>query len=358
MKFIHIADVHLGMKPDRNKPWGKERTQAIRDSFAKVIEQANVLDVDCLFISGDLFHHQPLFQDLKEVDALFSTIPQVQVVLIAGSHDWIRPNSALLSFTWSSNVTFLMSEQISSVFFDRLNLEVHGFSYHAEEITAPVLRDLQVPKDSRIHVLLAYGSDTTHLPLETSRLAHAGFSYMALGQLHKPELAADFSYAYPGSLEPLSQTETGRHGMIVGEIDPRTGQTSSLEFVPLAHTQYIPLVVHVTPATTNKELIERITDAIETRGVQNIYRFRICGLRNSDNHFDLTPLTNHFRIVEVVDESEPQYDFYQLFTEHPSDMIGFYIQAFPKEAPTPVEKKALCYGMEALLHTIDERSDS
>ena len=63
-----------------------------------------------------------------------------------------------------------------------------------------------------------------------------------------------------------------------------------------------------------------------------------------------------FRIVELIDESEPQYDFSALFAEHPSDMIGFFIQALQKDEMSPVEKKALYYGINALLHTTDERS--
>ena len=35
---------------------------------------------------------------------------------------------------------------------------------------------------------------------------------------------------------------------------------------------------------------------------------------------------------------------------------GFYIQAFQKDDPSPVEKKALYYGIDALLRTKDERS--
>ena len=51
--------------------------------------------------------------------------------------------------------------------------------------------------------------------------------------------------------------------MIVGEIQPASGQVISLDFVPVARAQYIPLVVHVTPATTNGELCDRITDAVK-----------------------------------------------------------------------------------------------
>ena len=53
---------------------------------------------------------------------------------------------------------------------------------------------------------------------------------------------------------------------------------------------------------------------------------------------------------------EPQYDFSALFAQHSSDMIGFFIQALQKENMSPVEKKALHYGVNALLHTTDERS--
>ena len=42
MKFIHIADVHWGMNPDSDRPWSRERAQAIRDSFAEVIRQAGL----------------------------------------------------------------------------------------------------------------------------------------------------------------------------------------------------------------------------------------------------------------------------------------------------------------------------
>ena len=56
MKFIHTADVHWGMEPDSDKPWSRERAQAIKDTFTQVITRARDLEVDFLFISGDLFH--------------------------------------------------------------------------------------------------------------------------------------------------------------------------------------------------------------------------------------------------------------------------------------------------------------
>ncbi|MDD3251645.1 MAG: metallophosphoesterase family protein [Lachnospiraceae bacterium] len=356
MKFIHIADVHWGMNPDNDKPWSRDRAQAIKDTFAEVIRQAKQRDVDCLFIAGDLFHRQPLLRDLKEVNYLFSTIPSVRIIIIAGNHDRIRANSALMSFQWCPNVTWIMDEDLTSVYFEELNLEVLGFSYHTAEITESRLNGLHAPDTLHIHVLLAHGGDAAHLPLDKQQLAGAGFSYVALGHIHKPELAPDYSYAYPGSLEPLDKTETGQHGMIVGEISPTTAQITALEFVPMAQAQYISLAVHITPATTNGELCASITEEIQKRGTDHIYRFRIRGMRDPDIEFDLEALEKRLQIAEIIDDSEPQYDFSRLFAEHPSDMIGFYIRALQKEDASQVEKKALYYGIDALLRTTDERS--
>ena len=79
-------------------------------------------------------------------------------------------------------------------------------------------------------------------------------------------------------------------------------------------------------------------------------------MRDPEIEFDLEQLASRFRIAEIIDASEPQYDFPALFAEHSSDMIGFFIQALHKDSMSPVEKKALYYGVNALLHTTDERS--
>lgn len=356
MKFIHTADIHWGMHPDNDKPWARDRAQAIKDTFAEIIRQAKTREADFLFISGDLFHRQPLLRDLKEVNYLFSTIPTTRVILIAGNHDRIRTNSAFMSFNWCPNVTFLMDEEPKTVVFPEINVDVTGFSYHTAEILEQRLDEIHPPANHRIHILLAHGGDEQHMPIDKNLLSVNGFTYSALGHIHKPELSPDKKWAYCGSPEPLDRTETGRHGMIVGEISPSTHQVTALEFVPMSQAQYVSLVVHVTPSTTNGELADRILEEIRRRGTQHIYRLRLKGMRDPDIEFDLESLGHRQQIIEVIDESEPQYDFSKLFEEHPSDMIGFYIRTLQREEMTAVEKKALFYGIDALLCTTEERS--
>lgn len=356
MKFIHTADIHWGMTPDSDMPWSRERAQAIKDTFTQIVTRARDMEVDCLFISGDLFHRQPLVKDLKELNYLFSTIPTVHVVIITGNHDRIRSSSALLSFTWCSNVSYFMEEEMTSVYFSEINTQIHGFSYHTTEVRENRIDHLEIPDDRRIHILMAHGGDASHLPFDRNALAASGFSYIALGHIHKPEILVDNKMAYPGSPEPLDKTETGAHGILVGEIDPVSKKVTSLNFVSLCKAQYVPLAVNITTGTTNSELEQKVAQEVERRGRSHIYRFRIRGRRDPDMEFDLENLISKFRIAEIIDESEPQYDFSALFAEHPSDMIGFYIRALEKPDMSPVEKKALYYGINALLRTTDERS--
>ena len=356
MKFIHTADIHWGMIPDSDRPWGKKREQAVRLTFQAIIEEAREERTDLLMISGDLFHRQPLARDLKEINYLFSTIPAPRVVIIAGNHDRIRKSSAILSFTWCPNVTFLMDETLTSVYFEDLNTEVYGFSYHTSEITENRVADFSIPDSRRIRLLMLHGGDAKHLPFDKHVLAASPFSYIALGHIHKPAVLLENRMAYAGSPEPLDMTETGPHGFFSGTIDDTTGQVVSLEFKPVCQAQYIPLVINVTPASTTTELSQIIADEIRKRGASNIYRFRIRGMRDPDTEFDLDFLSGQWNIIEILDESEPQYDFHALFAEHSGDMIGFYIQALMKDDMSTVEKKALHYGIHALLMTKDERS--
>ena len=57
------------------------------------------------------------------------------------------------------------------------------------------------------------------------------FDYAALGHIHKPQMVLKNYAAFSGSLEPLDQNETGRHGFLLGEITEKGAQ---IRFVPFA----------------------------------------------------------------------------------------------------------------------------
>ena len=55
MKFVHCADVHIGMEFALNRIKSKQRKVEILQSFLRIIEYCRDEAVDILLIAGDLF---------------------------------------------------------------------------------------------------------------------------------------------------------------------------------------------------------------------------------------------------------------------------------------------------------------
>ena len=108
MKFIHLADVHLGAAPEAGQCTGETRRREIWETFREVIADAGRQKADLLLIAGDLFHTQPTTEELREINYLFSQIPNTRVVLMAGNHDCLS-GSLLAEFPWNRNVAGLFS---------------------------------------------------------------------------------------------------------------------------------------------------------------------------------------------------------------------------------------------------------
>ena len=359
MKFVHTADIHLGCQPDRGFPWSKERSLDILSAFRELTQACRVEHPDLLLIAGDLFHRPPSPIELREVNALFSSIPDIHVVLIAGNHDHLRPGSSLEEFPWASNVAFLSGREPETVSFSDLKTVVHGFSYHAREIKEPLYDGLTAPEDGDFHILLAHGGDEAHIPVDKKKFAASGFSYTSLGHIHKPEFSETGRYGFPGSLSPLDLTETGAHGYLVGELKENGGAGDlSLRFVPLPSRSYIPCQVKVTEKTTNQSLFQTLEKFMKQYGPSNIYKVTLNGKRDPELVLDETYLCTAGRIISFRDNTVPSYDIEHLRQEHRADLIGGYIAAFLPDGseegiPDPVRRQAFYCGLDALLSNFD-----
>lgn len=347
MKFIHTADIHLGAEPDKGFPWSKERQEEIWDSFRRLIAQVKKEDADILLIAGDLFHRQPLKSELKEVNYLFSTIPNTQVVFMAGNHDYIKSNSYYRGFPWNSNVHFLDSDSIQCVFLKELEVYVYGMSYYSREITANYYDHAQPNGKQGVHILLAHGGDEKHIPMKFAQLSRAGFDYVALGHIHKPQIVEDNKIIYPGALEPLDRNDTGSHGYVVGRIE---GYKVRTEFVPFAKRSYISLEIKTGEDMSQSHVEALIGDNIGEMGRENLYKVTLVGSREADGEYNLDRIKRLGNIVEAEDYTEPAFDFQRLHEQYEGTIIGKYIEQFPAW-PEGVELKALHYGIQALLET-------
>lgn len=348
MRFIHLSDVHLGALPDRGCLWSEARGEEIWETFRRVIAVIRKDPVDFLFISGDLFHRQPLLRELREVNYLFSQIPDTTVYLMAGNHDYMKPDSFYRTFQWEENVVFFSGEKISCVKDRKYDVYVYGMSYEHQEIMEPIYDNLKPSETEGYHILLAHGGDTRHIPVNVRGLAAAGFDYIALGHIHKPQIIFHDKMAYAGALEPIDCNDVGPHGYIEGTME--NGAVTAY-FVPFASRSYHHVFLTVREDSTQYALEEMLRTDIMNYGGRNIYRVILKGFRNPDLILIPEKLKRQGNIIDVTDETQPMYDLDVLEKRYAGTLIGEYISHFRRKTCSSVEMKALYYGLQALLQT-------
>lgn len=348
MKLIHTGDLHLGMEPEKQRGWGIDRSRELWDTFVRLIDECNRVEADLLLIAGDLFHRQPLVRELNEANFQFSRLEKTRVVLIAGNHDFIGLRSNYANFAWNEHVTMLGEEDMQTIEFADLGVHVSGFSYHKRDITDAKLENA-ARVGNGISILLAHGGDVKDVPIDYKRLKLAGYDYVALGHIHKPEMRWDNMY-HCGSPEPLDKNETGEHGYVLVEITGGEKRSVKAEFVPFSTRQYIDLAIPVTPADTNGSISGTVTEKIAELGAQNMYRITLSGTR--DEHFmpDLGAIARLGLVTDVFDETLPEFDFDAIRAANHDNLIGMFIDrisGLPEQ--NEVTEKALYYGLSALL---------
>lgn len=346
MKFIHIADIHLGAKPDKDKPWGKERENHSWQAFTDVIARAKEEQVQLLLIAGDLFHRQPLLRELKEVNYQFSRIPQTQVVLIAGNHDYMNPNSYYRTFTWEENVHFLKQEQMDYVELEGLNTRVYGLSYWHRELPHALYQNIQVKEGDYCNILLAHGGDEKHIPFQIADFEHTVFDYVAFGHIHKPVQILPDKVVMAGALQPIDCNDAGEHGYFQGEIKDHI---CHVEFKPLHYCEYMPLNLKISREITEGALKDFIAGRIEKAPAYQIFKITLTGFYDADAPLNTRGLEEMERVVQVINRCQADYDFEKLKSEYGQQILGRYIKALEEMPQDEITRKALYYGVEALL---------
>ena len=346
IRFIHLADVHLGAVPDRGCLWSHEREEEIWETFRRVIAAIRKNPVDLLFIAGDLFHHQPLMSQLEEINELLGSIPDTRIFLMAGDQDYVREGSFYRQIQWKPNVFFFDKEARSCMEFSEEQVYVYGLSYEHPEIREPLYDDWKPQEKPGFHVLMAHGGDMGHIPVDYQKLTGAGFDYIAMGHLHNYQVILRDAALYAGAPEPLDWRDTGEHGYIEGEYEDGAVRT---RFVPFSARICQNLILTIDENTRQYDLEEMLRNEIMKRGGRNIYRVIIQGKKDPSSLFLPERLKHMGNITEVLDDSVPCYDLDGLLQKYRGTLIGDYIEFFQKDGRTAKEGKALYHGLQALL---------
>ncbi len=348
MKFIHIADVHLGVQPDKGKPWSRQREKEVADAFDRVLAIAEERQTDLLLIAGDLFHMPPGMSELAELDYKLARLKKTHTVIIAGNHDYIGPGSAWKTYRFTSNTVCLSADRLDSVYIEEINTCITGQSYDRQEITEGIYDQAHPVREGAINILLAHGGDLAHAPIDRKRLLEAGFDYIALGHIHKPEIIRQDKMAYAGSLEPIDITDVGDRGYIYGEINQEDRTIIHTQWNKINLRNYINLALKLKPGYTNAQVVDALASEMNRLGDNNIYRLILTGEKRRDMEFDLHGLTGRFCVSMVEDRTRGDIDVDAVLSHNRDNLIGQFIMQL-RGREDEVSEKALEYGLAALL---------
>lgn len=346
MKFMHISDVHLGVKPDAGKSWSDKRAQDIWNSFAEVIQTAAEQKIEFLFITGDLFHSQPLKKELKEVNYLFEKIPDTKVILMAGNHDYIQQKSYYRTFEWAANVYFFQKENVEIFDFPEENVAVYGLSYWHREIRERLYDDVVACNPKRVNVMLVHGGDESHIPFSAQRILRNGFDYVAAGHIHKGAQLVPEKAVMAGALEPIDCNDTGAHGYWIGELEKNSAQ---VHFFPVKKCEYRHEVVAVDTTMSELAIKEQVELLLAESPTYQYFRITLAGYADADVTYDISKIEQLNRVVDVTMRLVPDYNYEKMLVENADTLLGSYIRTMQNRPQDTVTKKALEYGVSALL---------
>ncbi len=241
-------------------------------------------------------------------------------------------------------------DQAASVYFEDLNVCVSGYSYGHATYTGRILERMRPGKPDAYNILLGHGGDMEHMPFSKEHVAKLGFQYVALGHMHKPAHILKNHMAFAGTLEPLSYTETGKHGYILGEVS--TSGETTITFVPFACRKYVNMAMDINSTYTNGDICNLVEGKMQELGADNIYRILLRGRAAQNMEINLSELTRRYCINEVIDKTECDYDMDELHVSNHDNLLGRLIDELTddkKGGDKAIRDKALHYCMEALL---------
>lgn len=355
IKFIHTADVHLGLKFNKvsfPRELAINRRFELWSSFEGLVGYCKEKGIDFLLIAGDLFEASYFtLGDIKRLRDLFKEARDINILIAAGNHDYLNDKSLYRKVEWSDNVHIFDTGAIGKKEFPELDTVIYGYSWDSLEIRENFLFEgFEVDNSFSNKILLIHGDlarSSNYLPLDLDLLNKLDLDYIALGHIHKPIIFSD-KMAYCGSLEPLDFGELGERGFIEGLIGD---SGTKVRFVPFSKRKFLHERLKLNENMNYRDIVGAIK-AVQGEKDRDLFRIELEGYISQDIEFKslLKSLEGDFYYVEFIDKTTPDYDLEALEREYKDSLIGEFIRAMKlKGLDEPVVKKALYFGLDALL---------
>jgi DNA repair protein SbcD/Mre11 len=196
-RFIHTADLHLDSPLRslalRDPDLAELVAGASRQALRAIIDLCLSERVDALLIAGDLYDgSQTSLKTLRFLVAELARLDQagIRSFIIRGNHDAASQITRELTLPPSAHV-FGTRAEVVQLDTGALRVAVHGLSFRDPKAPDSLLPHYQPPRSDCVNIGLmhtslngAVGHDP-YAPCALADLQNSGFSYWALGHIHK-----------------------------------------------------------------------------------------------------------------------------------------------------------------------------
>ncbi len=360
--FLHLGDLHLDSPfasfSDAQAGVRRARQyEALEDLLIAGVSRG----AQMVLIAGDCFDNPT--PRAEAIARFFYILEQlsIPVVIAPGNHDYYTEGGFWDSPSRPKNVTVFTQPKLSAVEFPTLGVRVYGYAFVGESADGKDIGRAQNLSKERINLLLAHADLTSPLsayaPLSAAQLEQSGYTYAALGHIHKPVSVKKYgatTVAYSGFFAGRGFDELGegqaRFVEIEGETvrecaiksDVDTFERRVLNCTGFAHTEELRRAVF---ALLEKECFSPGT----------ALRLVLEGEVGPECHIDtaqLLPLGAELALFEVQDHTTPLYDGAYL-EKDPTLQGAFYRALLPRLQSKDAEERelageALRLGLSAL----------
>ena len=299
MKFVHCADVHIGMEFALNRLRSRQRKAEILQSFLRIVEYCRDEEVDILLIAGDLFDSENVEEAaVQQIKDAFSTIPATDIYIAPGNHDPYTITSPYRQDGWSGNVT-IFGGTPRVIENKEKGYRIWGCGFESCYVTDRLLMGVRLPKDELINIGILHGQlvgksgKSEYNAITDEDIEKSGIDYLALGHVHKQtrvQKIGDTLYAYSGTIEGQGFDEDGIKGFYTGELSKLLLGRHELitEYVSTSRRRYYHVNVDVSGATDRAEVVDRICRAAQSVTEDDAFTVLLSENRVEDNLYKIT----------------------------------------------------------------------
>ena len=304
MKILHFSDLHLD-SPFASSTMPPKIAQGcrlrLRRTLVKILDLAVEYEVDAVTIGGDLFEGDRVSKDtIQFLLESFAQLAPIPILIAPGNHDYYNPVSPYARYEWPDNV-YIFSEYKPRPVTLMNDVLIWGVANTLPNCRDNPLTDFRAHPEGMKHVLLLHGSEMGHFdesrgeyaPFRIQDLERAGIQFALLGHYHAGRIIENNGpvAVYPGSPQPLSFGETGKHTAVL--LDWQDTKPN-ITMIPLATQAFITLDFKPEPITDTHSLAESIISAISTRATEaNFLRVNLIGEEPESLNLQLGLLEAH-----------------------------------------------------------------